>query len=620
MLLPRWNTRANQRIPYDFHLPEYPTNFQSGASFSNSVPMPDRWRVGFTPWRRYTSGETETPYETPRPLLWHPYKQSYLKGDAPIIGQDLFLNLTASAQLEVEARSLPTASGISSAQPGGVEFFGKSDQLALQNNFGLSLDLFKGETAFKPIEWAIHLQPVINLNYTFARETGVISPSPGGSLGSTGNTPPPYNGGVINPGDVDDLLNGQVGPALDSYSGTRRTTRFRQYFALQEAFVDVHLHDLSPNYDFIAARFGNQPFNSDFRGFIFNDINTGARLFGNIDNNRYQYNLMVLDMREKDTNSELNSFDEREQRIVIANLYRQDFLWKGYTAQLSFHANFDDGRTHYDRNGNIVRPAPIGTVRPHDLQSYYLGWAGDGHIGRFNVSHAFYEALGHDSFNGLAGRPVDINAQMAALEVSYDRDWLRYKGSFFYASGDGNARDGQANGFDTIFDNPNFTGGPFSFYVHQGFNLAGTAVNLKQRNSLVPTLRTSKSEGQSNFVNPGLFLFGLGTEMDLTPKLRSFINVNYLRFAETDTLKTALLTDKIDHEIGLDCSIGFQYRPLLTDNIIISTGFGALVPGRGYRDLYRRNTDPVPGYNSTANPGRIDSFLYNAVLAVTFTY
>src|SRR5437016_11182472 len=111
---------------------------------------------------------------------------------------------------------------------------------------------------------------------------------------------------------------------------------------------------------------------------------------------------------------------------------------------------------------------------------------------------------------------------------------MRYKASVVYASGDSNAKDGEANGFDTIVDNPNFTGGPFSYYVHQGFNLAGTSVSLKQRNSLVADLRTSKSEGQANFVNPGIFIYSLGAEFDVTPKLRSFLNVNYLRFAETD--------------------------------------------------------------------------------------
>jgi len=97
------------------------------------------------------------------------------------------------------------------------------------------------------------------------------------------------------------------------------------FVALQQWFGELHLGDLSDNYDFFAGRLGSQAFNSDFRGFIFNDINFGGRVFGNARNNHYQYNLMVLDMREKDTNSELNKFDQRDQRVIIANVYRQDF-------------------------------------------------------------------------------------------------------------------------------------------------------------------------------------------------------------------------------------------------------------------------------------------------------
>ena len=575
--LPREEARINQRIEKKWEADDYPLTRHHLGLPENSEPRTNRWSIGFTPWRRYTTGD-ETPYLHAAPALWHPYRQSILKGDLPIIGQDIFLDLTASSETVFEARRLPTPSGLGSARPGSSEFFGQSEQLLVQNYLSFSADLFKGETVFQPVHWAIHVQPVYNLNYTDTQETGVISPN-----------------------------------------ATRGTTRTQDYLSLQEAFAEYHLGDLSPNYDFFATRIGTQPFNSDFRGFIFNDINFGGRLFGNYSNNRYQYNLLAFDMREKDSNSDLNTFDERDQRVLILNLYRQDFLTPGYTAQLSFHANFDEGRTHYDRNGNIARPAPIGTVIPHDVNAYYLGWAGDGHIGRLNINHAFYQVFGHDDFNGIAGRPVDINAQMAALELSYDRDWIRYKASFFYASGDDNAEDGHATGFDSIVDNPNFTGGPFSWYVRQGFNLGGSSVGLKQRNSLVPDLRTSKTEGQANFVNPGVFIYGLGTEIDVTPKLRSFLNFNYIRFAETDAIKTVLLTDKINSEIGFDLSLGFQYRPLLTDNIIFSAGFGALIPGRGFRDIYRQNTDPVPGF-PTASPGMTDDFLYSGLIAVTLTY
>jgi hypothetical protein len=316
----------------------------------------------------------------------------------------------------------------------------------------------------------------------------------------------------------------------------------------------------------------------------------------------------------------LNTFNERNQRVVVANLYRQDFIWEGYTSEWSFLANFDNGGLYYDSNGFLVRPEPLGTAVPHNVRAYYLGWGGDGHIGRFNLSDQFYEALGHDGFNGLAGHAVDINAQMAALEVSYDRDWARYKASVFYASGDGNPTGGTGSGFDSIVDNPNFIGGPFSFWSRQGFNLGGTSVNLKNDNSLLTDLRTSKTEGQANFVNPGVYIFGLGAEFELTPKLRSFLNANYILFADTAPLKTALFTAKVGNEVGWDLSLGFQYRPFLTDNVIFSTGFGVLIPGSGYRDVYQTNPSPVPGFDGSTPVGNSNEFPYSALLAVTFTY
>ncbi len=618
--LPRARTRRN--------LPFHPHFESSGLQRDPRVDVPpntesanDRWRVGFLPWRRYTTGSGEDPFYYHEPRWWHPYYQSRLKGDLPVIGQDIFLNLIAASSTGFEGKRIPIPSGVSAATPGQGEFFGRSEVLSVQNNLAFSVELFRGETVFKPVEWAVKFQPVYNINYVNARETGVVSPDPRGVLGggSGSNPAQPDNGFVINPADIDKLLNGQLTPVGD-LTGTRATVRTRDYLALQEYFVEVHLRDLSDNYDFIAAKAGNQTFTSDFRGFLFNDTNLGLRLFGNAWNNRLQYNLAVFEMREKDTNSELNTFDERKQHVVIANLYWQDFLVKGYTAQWSVHANLDHGSLEYDRNGSIVRPAPLGTVRTHDVNAYYLGWAGDGHIGRLNVSHQFYQALGRDDFNGLAGRPVNINAQFAALEISYDRDWLRYKASFVYASGDHNAQDGTATGFDTILDNPNFTGGPFSYYVRQGFNFAGTSVGLKQRGSLIPNLRTSKTQGQANFVNPGVFVYGVGLEADVTPKSKAFLNLNYIRFAETDTLQTALLTDKIGGEVGYDLSLGVQYRPFLTDNVVVSAGWGMLLPGGGFKDIYRRNTNPTGVFDPTSKAGRVDDFLYSGLIAITLTY
>jgi hypothetical protein len=575
--LPRAETRINQRVAQKWDEPEYMHEREPATRPTNTVPVVDRWKVKFTPWQRYSDRPAETPYRQAEPALWHPYRQSVLKGDVPVIGQDIFLNLTTVSETVFEARRLPTPSGVSAERPGSAEFFGQGDEQFVLQNFSFTAELFEGETVFQPVHWLLRVEPVYNVNYVTTEERGVISPNP-----------------------------------------TRGTDRLRDYLALQQAFAELHLGDLSNNYDFWAARVGNQPFISDFRGFVFDDVNLGARIFGNADNNRWQYNAIALPMREKDTNSGLNTFDDRDQYVFILNAYRQDFLTHGYTAQLSFHANLDDGRTHYDRNGNLARPELLGTVVQHDVHAYYIGWTGDGHIGRFNLTHAFYEVLGRDDFNGLAGRPVDINAQMAAVELSYDRDWMRCKFTAFYASGDGKAGDGTATGFDGIVDNPAFAGAPFSYWVRQGFNLAGTSVALKQRDSLVPDLRTSKTEGQANFVNPGLILVGVGADADVLPKLRAFANVNYLWFAQTDPIKTALLTDKMDNEIGLDCGIGLRYRPLLTDNIVVLAGFGVLVPGNGYRDIYERGPGVEP--NARSRGGMTDDFLYSGLLTVTLTY
>lgn len=604
-------TPERRKLDYD----SYPDSEAGRGLLPGSEPVPNRWFVGFGQWQRYADPRTETPYQTGRLRFWHPYLQSTLKGDSPIIGQDIFLNLTLNDFFQFEGRKLPTPSGVSAARPNSSEFFGRSEQLFFSNDFSIGVDLFKGETAFKPVVWALRLLFVANHNYITVRENNALDPDPRGP-GFTGPRPPQV---FPNPGDPFAGLGPGLRPLPQDLADTRYTTRQKDFYALQEAFGEIHIRDLTNNYDFLSSRFGIQPFVSDFRGFIFNDSNLGIRIFGNYENNLWQYNAVVFDMREKDTYSDLNKFDDRDQRVFIANVFRQDFFAKGYTAQLSFHANLDERSRHYDQNDFITRPAPIGAVRDHYVHAYYLGWTGDGHIGRLNISHALYQALGIDEFNGIAQQRVDINAQMAALELSIDKDWLRFKLSGFYASGDHDPRNSTATGFDTIFDKPFFVGGPFSFFVHQGFNLGGTSVNFKQRDSLVIDLRTSKSEGQSNFVNPGTIILGYGNDADITPKLKAFLNVNYIWMEDTATIRQVLFTNHTSNEIGLDCSLGFQYRPLLTNNIIITAGLGFLVPGAGYKDIYRANTNPVFGYPGPS-PGKVDDFLYSGIFTITLTY
>ena len=217
---------------------------------------------------------------------------------------------------------------------------------------------------------------------------------------------------------------------------------------------------------------------------------------------------------------------------------------------------------------------------PHSIRAYYYGLTGDGHFGKLNVTHAFYQVLGTDKFNEIAGKPVSINAQMAAVELSLDKDWIRYRASFFYASGDKDPRDGTARGFDTIFDNPNFAGGLFSFCNSEGYPADQHRGWLGESGQPGAGSADQQSEGQANFVNPGLFLYNAGVDIDITPRLRGFVNLNLLRFADTQPLELLLFQSNIHAGIGADSGIGFAYRPPLSENIVITGALNAFpVPG-----------------------------------------
>ena len=524
------------------------------------VPVEDRWRLGSPYWDRYGFGfplGSDYPYKLGH--AWDPYNQNVLKGDYPIIGQHTFFNFTATLATLVEPRKIPTATTPfeSTARDFQTDFFGQPNQVIFNQNLFLSFDLFHGNASYKPMDWRVKLTPAFNANILSAEELGVVSP---------------------------DVRKG--------------TVRERGWATLQEYFAEVKLFDLSPEYDFLSLRIGSQPFTSDFRGFLFSDVNRAVRLFGTLNGNRDQFNLAFFRQAEKDTNSGLNSFKDRNQNIFIANYYRQDFLFPGYTVQASVHYNDDGPSLLFDRNQFLVRPDPVGIFKPHRVNAVYLGWAGDGHIDRYNVSHAFYWALGHDDNNPLAGQPVDINGKMAALELSYDRDWARFRISGFWQSGDGNINDSHATGFDSILDNVNFAGSEFSYWGRQNIPLFG--VNLTNRNSIVADLRSSKTQGQSNFVNPGLWVLNAGVDFDVTPKFRVVNNASFLLFDKTNVLEQYVFQGLLDREIGVDLSTGFEYRPLLNNNIIFVGGMSALLPANGFKQLY----------NGTGSPGsKVDAQL-----------
>ena len=223
-----------------------------------------------------------------------------------------------------------------------------------------------------------------------------------------------------------------------------------------------------------------------------------------------------------------------------------------------------------------------------------MGFNTDGHIGRLNLTGSYYHAFGYETDNFIAGKRVDVKSNMAAVEASIDKDYLRYKLSVFWSQGDKNPADNKATGFDAIFDDPNFVGGQFSFWNRQGIRLTQTGLGLVQGNSIIPSLRSSKSQGQANFVNPGIFIYNAGIDADLTQRIKAIFNVNYLRFHRTEPLEYILFQPRIRHDIGFDYSVGVVYRPLLINNLQFTFGGALLQTGKGFRDIYRDATNNCP--------------------------
>lgn len=536
----------------------------------------DRWRYEFPEYDRYgDKGARGRDVPFRRNAWYNPYDRNVLKGDFPIIGNKYFMILSGVSTTNFEIRRTPTGNNVSTAEPDSNNFFGRPESLSVSETLQVSFEFFRGDTTFKPRSWAIKISPTFSIpNYLNARENGVVN--------------------------------------VDVRRGTNRTD---SHVSLEDAFAEYKLFDTNDNYDFVSVRAGIQPFNADFRGFLFSDNNLGARLFGGFSNNKNQFNLAYFRQLEKDTNSGLNTFDVRRQNVYIANFFHQDFLTKGYTIQALAAYNDDRGRIHYDKNGFLVRPALIGDAREHDIKAGYIGFNGDGHIGMLNLSNSYYFAFGRDDFNPIAGRRTDIRAHMAAAEASIDRDWLRYRASVFFASGDSNPTDNRATGFDAILDDPNFVGGQFSYWNRQGFGLVSTGVGLVQGNSLLPSLRSSKLEGQANFVNPGIEIFNLGVDAEITQTVKAIFNANYLRFHRTESLEYVLLQPRVRHEIGGDLSLGVIYRPWLINNVTFTFGGNILLPGKGFKDIFTdagRNC-PIPNFctGDAINPSKPQYSLFS---------
>lgn len=502
-----------------------------------TTPIPDRWRLAKT-------------LGLVKERWFDPYNHNILKADRPI-HDDWFLNLNVIVDQVFEFRDIPTFVGPQTTKDAGsLDVFGNGDQRIQSHSLIFSAVYYKGNTVFRPPDYEYRFTMVANFNDVNVGEVRALTIDPG-----------------------------------------RGAHRFDSHLGVQDLYFDKHLRNVSNRFDFDSIRFGIQPINADFRGFLFLDNQLGVRLFGTRSNNIFQYNIAYFRRLEKDTNSGLNNLNQslRDDEVWLANLYWQDFPKKGFISQVivAHNRNDENGGNYFDDNGFLVRPASLGTERGRKYNATYFGYNGDGHFGAYNLSLSTYFLRGREENGVFVDFPIDIEAFFYAAELSRDVDWMRFRFTVVYASGDKDPFDNKAQGYDAIFENPLIAGADTSYWIRQPVaNIGGGGVSLSGRNGLLNSLRSSKEQGQSNFTNPGIKLIGIGTDLDILPELRVSVNVNRLWFDDTSVLSVTRNQANIDSDIGWDISVAVIYRPLMSQNIVLRMSAALLDPGQGFADLF----------------------------------
>jgi hypothetical protein len=463
--------------------------------------------------------------------LTNPYATNNpLKGDRPIWRTDGFSVLTVSTTSLLESRRVPVTPDPVTGQ------LDPRDQLFNSQTASIDAVLYEGDTIFRPPDYEVRITPILNYSST--------------------NT-----------------------------AGTQVTTTT---VGAQALFFEKHLRDVSANYDFDSIRIGIQPVTSDFRGFVLADQPLGIRLFGTRDNDIYQYSIGWFRRLPKNAarQNELGA-GIPDNDVVMANLYVQDLGVSGLTSE--FVLIYDRSRapgTRVTTSGDPADPTVTFTAGVHhNYDVAYVGYSADGHIGTLNLTGSLYEVLGREEQGVFITGATRVQASFAAAELSRDFDWIRVRASGLYASGDSNPFDNHSTGFDGINQTAIFAGTDSTFFLHQRLPLVLDEIDLKERDSLFPSLRSTADTGESNYTNPGLELAGLGADFDLSPALRISFDADHVAFASAATLDVIAKRTDIPRNIGTDLSADAFYRPLDSQNIIVRLSFAKLLADPAARTL-----------------------------------
>ena len=216
----------------------------------------------------------------------------------------------------------------------------------------------------------------------------------------------------------------------------------------------------------------------------------------------------------------------------------------------------------------LPRPARPGRHLPAaQVDVVYLGLAGDGHWAGSTSPTQFYWVLGRDSLNPLANR-----SQRDQRPDGRDRAVLRPRLDavphvVLLCLG--------RPATSTTATRPAST--PSSTTRTSPAASSATSSGRRSRSSAStwcsrqPRARPAfeQDPGPGNFVNPGLLLFNLGLDMDLTPKLKMDQQHQFplVRLRPTSSSSSSSSGNIAQQHRHRHSSTGFEYRPFLSDTI-----------------------------------------------------
>jgi len=170
----------------------------------------------------------------------------------------------------------------------------------------------------------------------------------------------------------------------------------------------------------------------------------------------------------------------------------------------------------------------------------------------------------HDTRNPIAGKRVEVRSNMAALEASIDKDFLRFKGSFFLGAGRFEIRQTiRQPGLMRSLDDPNFVGRPVFILERQWYSIDATGLGLVQPNSILPSLRSSKTQGRQTLSIPEFIFTTPASNVELTQRIKTVSMLTTCAYHRTERSSMCCFKNHIRHDIGWDYSLGVAYRPFL---------------------------------------------------------